>query len=89
MLERAVVTRVAPGGVYVRIPRLTGREEHGPHQQLWSPYLVEPTADPSSTEEASTHVHPIDLRPLLAGDEVLVASVGMIVDDYVVLGRLV
>ena len=88
-VERGKVTRVASSGVFVTIHRLTGAEEHGPCQQVWSPYLVEPQADPSTTLTADAHVHPIDTRPLVAGDAVAVASVGGLADDWIVLGRLI
>lgn len=85
MIEQGVVTWVSDNGTQatVQIPRLTGTDQHGPIPVLDSVDLT--TGD---TTVVVGHSHGVPIRLLARGDQVLVAAVGGIADNWHVLGRL-
>ena len=101
MIYRGTVTRVAGTKLYVKVPELGGTKEFGPIDciQAKQPTIVNNTA-PSSTGSAAgapgtSHTHSIAFHNHTVtnthynkGDKVIVAQLGAIPENLVVLGRL-
>ena len=99
MIYRGTVTRVSGTKLYVKVPQLGGTKEFGPIDCIRAkqPTIVNNTA-PSSTGSASGpeahthsiafHNHTVTNTHYNKGDKVIVAQLGAIPENLVVLGRL-
>ena len=99
MIHRGEITRVDGTKVYVKVPELGGSKEFGPIDCIRAkqPTIVNNTA-PNNTSAASAgtaHTHPLTLHNHTVtnthydkGDKVIVAQIGVVPENLVVLGRI-
>ena len=101
MIHRGEITRVDGTKVYVKVPELGGSKEFGPIDCIRAkqPTIVNNTA-PSSTGSAAgapgtAHTHSIAFHNHTVtnthydkGDKVIVAQIGVVPENLVVLGRI-
>lgn len=98
MIYLGVVTRVSGNKIYVTIPELGGKEEFGALQMI-AP--TDPTVDANTvalatdsggstphTHTIPSHIHTVANVFYAKDDNVVVAQLGLIKDNLLVLGRL-
>lgn len=98
MLHIGTVTRISGNKIYVTIPDLGGKEEFGALQMVVpkDPTIVVNTAglvtgsggSPAHTHTISSHNHTVINDYYVKGDRVVVAKIGAISNNFVVIGRI-